>query len=96
MRLASVVSDAEVIVVKAPTTAGEQVASGGLAMVSPGTTAERATAQADLDEPLLLGKRYVDATSGLELLCTKQGIGTLTIAGRVLVVKEAKALPPSD
>lgn len=49
-----------------------------------------------LDEPVLLGKRYTDEESGLELLCTKAGPGTLTCAGRVMPLKDAKPLPSSD
>ena len=44
----------------------------------------------------LLGKRYADEASGLELLCTKAGVGTLTLDGSVLDVKSAKPLPSSD
>ena len=44
----------------------------------------------------LLGKRYADEASGLELLCTKAGAGTLTLDGSALEVKSAKPLPSSD
>lgn len=43
-----------------------------------------------------LGKRYVDESSGLELLCTKAGAGTLAIAAKRLSLKTAKPLPSSD
>ena len=45
---------------------------------------------------VLLGKRYTDAESGIELLCTKPGPGELAADGRVLLVKGAAPLPASD
>ena len=54
----------------------------------------------DLDpsfaEGSLIGKRFADADSGLELLVTKAGAGTLTLDGVALPLKEAKPLPSSD
>jgi hypothetical protein len=44
----------------------------------------------------MAGKRYTDAESGVELLCTKAGAGDLTFAGRPLQRKDAKPLPASD
>ena len=43
-----------------------------------------------------LGKRYTDDDTGIELLCTKPGVGPLVIGGRELTLKTAKALPSSD
>ena len=54
----------------------------------------------DLDEShasgSLLGKRYVDAPSGLEALCVKAGAGSLTVDDRPVTFREAKKLPSSD
>lgn len=47
-------------------------------------------------EPVLLGKRYADPETGLELLCSKAGDGPLTVDDRPLGVKAPKALPSSD
>jgi hypothetical protein len=44
----------------------------------------------------LLGKRYVDEDTDLELLCSRPGAGALTADGRPLAVKTAKPLPASD
>jgi hypothetical protein len=44
----------------------------------------------------LLGKRYVDEQSGLEVLCTKKGDGSLALDDHPLEVQGAKPLPPSD
>ena len=43
-----------------------------------------------------MGKRYVDEAGDLELLCTKPGEGSLTLAETPLTVKGAKPLPSSD
>jgi len=47
-------------------------------------------------EGILLGKRYADESSGLELLCTKPGPGPLAVDGRELAIKGPKPLPASD
>jgi hypothetical protein len=44
----------------------------------------------------VLGKRYVDADTGLEVLCTKAGRGVLSADGRQLTIKAPNALPASD
>jgi hypothetical protein len=44
----------------------------------------------------VLGKRYVDTDTGLEVLCTKPGPGVLTADGRQLTIKAPTALPASD
>ncbi len=93
LKLFSVVSDAQVVVVKAPSEAAE-IGCGGSPMVAEQPDAP--IPAADLGEGPLLGKRYADDEIGLELLCTKGGEGTLTVDGRELLVKGAKPLPSSD
>lgn len=44
----------------------------------------------------LIGKRYVDATETVELLCTSSGTGQLTCDGVEMAIKAAKPLPASD
>ena len=46
--------------------------------------------------PIQLGKRYTDGDGGIEVLCTKAGIGPLVQGGHELTVKAAKPLPASD
>jgi hypothetical protein len=58
--------------------------------------ARSATAAGGADHGVVLGKRYVDEQSGLEVLCTKAGAGPLAADGRPLVIKAAKVLPASD
>jgi hypothetical protein len=45
---------------------------------------------------VILGKRYADDQSGLELLCTRAGAGPLSADGRDIGLKEPKPLPASD
>jgi hypothetical protein len=95
-RWKSAVCDGEVVVVKAPSEA-LALECGGHAMSAFG--AERPTgltAAADRAEGILVGKRYTDESSGLEVLCSKAGKGSLSLGGRPLTVKAAKALPSSD
>jgi hypothetical protein len=97
-RLCSVVDGTEVIVVRPPS-ATAVVTCGGEPMVPPG---DRPANSADTsgrdsgDGGALLGKRYGDDESGVELLCTRPGSFPLACDGRPLQVKEAKPLPASD
>ena len=61
-------------------------------------TTEESTIAPGAPDPngVLLGKRYADEQTGLELLCTKPGPGELSIDGRPLLLKGAKPLPSSD
>lgn len=43
-----------------------------------------------------VGKRYFDEETGLEVLASKAGTGSLSLSGRPLKLREAKALPSSD
>jgi hypothetical protein len=95
-RWASQVCDTEVIVVRAATQP-VSLECGGHPMVPVG-------ADADADLTLdpghgggsLIGKRFADEASGLELLVTKAGVGSLAIDGTPVPPKEAKPLPSSD
>lgn len=92
-RLGSSACTTEVIVVRAPS---EDVdLTCGWAPLSPLPVAAGAQIEED-GEGTLVGKRYEDPESGLELLCTKGGVGLLRIAGTPLVIKSAKSLPSSD
>jgi hypothetical protein len=96
LRLKSAVCATEVMVIRAP--AGDvQLSCGGVEMLGAG---EAAPADARLDpaqaQGSLIGKRYVDPEERYELLCTKGGEGSLTLAGTPMTVKQAKALPSSD
>jgi hypothetical protein len=93
--LASVTDATTVIVVRS----GQNEVSltcGGAEMTDPGIDAERHAISDGADGGTQLGKRYVDEADTLELLCTKNGQGTLAVDGSPLGVKSAKALPSSD
>ena len=96
-RWKSVVCTAEAVVVRAPS-GPVTLACGGepmLAWSAEHSAAANAVA-ADHGAGSLLGKRYGDAETGLEVLCAKPGAGALSVDGRLLVVKDAKKLPASD
>lgn len=94
-RLQSQVCDTQVIVVRA-TDSLDDLRCGGEPMV---TLDAGKSPHARLDPALaggsVMGKRYVDE-SGAELLVTKAGVGTLSVGGTPLSLKEAKPLPASD
>jgi hypothetical protein len=101
-RLRSNVSDTEVIVIRPPTTAvvlccgDHPMSAEGAPSAAPKIPPEAAEPPGDPDHAVVLGKRYVDEESGLEVLCTKPGTGPLAADGRHLVIKAPKALPASD
>jgi hypothetical protein len=95
-RLASTVCTTELIVVRPPT-APVDLRCGGQPMVAP-NSAEPTHEGVD---PLhragtQLGKRYADPATGLEVLCTKAGEGSLALGEKALPTKDPKPLPASD
>jgi hypothetical protein len=92
----SAVCTTQVMVVAAPD--GEvEITCGGVPMVDVAATPpEGAEISPDAKEGTKLGKRYVNETGDLELLCTKPGEGSIAVAGVPLKLKEAKPLPSSD
>ena len=94
-RYRSAVCRTEVVIVRG----SDDVAleCGGAAMV-PATApaAEQEQPEAGWDGGTLLGKRYEDPATGLELLCVRPGAGSLSVSGRAMTVKAAKQLPASD
>jgi hypothetical protein len=95
MRLRSVVCATEVIVVKAPAT-DVDLRCGGQALIAMGATVPGGSADPDFAEGTKMGKRYSDSEGTLELLCTKPGMGSLSLGTEIIAVKDAKALPSSD
>jgi hypothetical protein len=92
-RLGSTTCATEVIVVRPPTR-DIDLTCGGRPMAPLPVDVEQPV---DEDGPgTLVGKRYADPESGLELLCTKPGAGQLRIGQQVLGIKSAKNLPSSD
>jgi hypothetical protein len=95
-RWASQVCATEVVVVRAPTQP-VSLECGGHAMAPVG---EDRAGDLSLDPSFadgsLIGKRFADPDSGLELLVTKAGEGSLAVDGISIPLKEAKPLPSSD
>jgi hypothetical protein len=94
-RLRSAVCGAEVVVVRPPSSPVE-LTCGGEPMLPLDGAPSPAGAPAGGGDGALLGKRYEDAETGLEVLCTKGGSGSLAVGDRPLVIKGAKPLPASD
>ena len=94
-RWQSAVSDTEVAVVRPPKNP-VTIACGDSALLPLGSARPEDRPAVAAGGSTLLGKRYADAASGLEVLCTKGGAGVLTADGREMQMKEAKALPSSD
>ena len=92
-RLHSTVCDTNVVVVKGAT--GVDLTCGGAALAEVEGEVTGAPASG-FDEGSLLGKRYEDAETGIEVLCVKSGAGSVAVDGRLLTLKAAKALPSSD
>jgi hypothetical protein len=92
-RLRSTASDTEIIVVRPPT-APVELSCGGQPMTADLVAADAGESTAGNDT--VLGKRYVDTDTGLEVLCTKAGPGVLSADGRQLTIKAPNALPASD
>jgi len=92
-RWSSTTGPTEVLVVRPPS-GPVTLSCGGEPMVPAGSVP--ADGAAPGDTPLLLGKRYTDAVSGLQLLCTKAGPGPVEVDGRPVERLDAKPLPASD
>ena len=95
VQLRSAVSTTEVVVVRAPTEP-VTLTCGGVPMVGRDEESSGGGLPTGDEGSSLLGKRYVDETSDIEVLCTKAGDGTLAVEGRTLELKSAKPLPSSD
>lgn len=95
-RWKSAVDTTEVVVVRPPQ--GEvTLECGGHPMVPQGTDAPAGlTISPDFSNGTVVGKRYVEAESGIELLGSKAGPGSLSVDGRPVQLKDAKPLPASD
>jgi hypothetical protein len=94
-RWRSVACTTEVIVVAAPT----EVVSlhcGGHPMAPVSDQTESRPVDQTHSSGTVVGKRFRHDVSGLEVLCTKAGAGSLSIDGVPVPMKEAKPLPSSD
>ena len=95
-RLRSVSDDTQVVVVRAPSEPVD-LRCGGHPMAPLGEEAPVvAGIEPGFDEGTQIGKRYADEATGIELLCTKAGKGSLSLGTAPLALKGAKPLPSSD
>jgi hypothetical protein len=95
-RWKSAVCDVEIVIVRS-SAAPAQLECGGHAVVAHADPKPEGLVLApQAAQGCQPGKRYADETSGLEVLCTKGGQGSLALDGRLLVAKDAKKLPSSD
>lgn len=88
------VSNAEVMVVRAEGVTGE-LCSGGHLMVARGTEpGDPMPIDPAFDGALPIGKRF--SLGGLEVMVTKAGAGLLSMGGELLTQKDPRHLPSSD
>jgi hypothetical protein len=95
-RWKSAVCDAEFVVVRPPKTAVVLECGGHPVSPHAGPKPDGLTLSPDHGGGSTAGKRYADAETSLEVLCSKGGAGSLSIEGRVIGAMEAKKLPASD
>ena len=95
-RLRSAVCDTEVMIVAAPASEVKLTCGGQPMLEMSAQRAAGAAPDASAASGTQLGKRYVNASGDLEVLCTKGGKGSLGDGGQLLSLKEAKPLPASD
>jgi hypothetical protein len=93
-RLRSAVDSTEIVVVRKPTQEVD-LRCGGHPMVPVGTEPS-GVVDATHSSGTKMGKRYADEETGIEVLCTKPGEGSLSLGDNALLQKDAKALPSSD
>jgi hypothetical protein len=91
-KLKSAVCDTEVMVIRG----SDAIVECGGAPMQAEHAAQRQPMNPAFGAGTKIGKRYVDAAGTVELLCVKQGQGSLSIAGVALKMKDAKPLPASD
>lgn len=94
-RWKSVACNSEVVVIRPPNSA-VTLQCGGHPMVATGDASGPAELVPAHSGGTVAGKRYFDTETGVEVLAAKAGQGSISVDGRPLPVKEAKALPSSD
>jgi hypothetical protein len=91
-RLWSTTTSTAVVVVRPPT-AEIDLTCDGEPLAG---TEQPAQGEAPGEGGTQLGKRYTDAGTGLEVLCTRAGAGALAVDGRPVEQVTARPLPASD
>lgn len=96
VRLKSAVCNGEVIVIRGSLPTADLRCGGAPMIAAADAPPGRVAVDPAHAAGTLIGKRYIDASDTIELLCTKGGEGSLTLNGEPLTIKQAKALPSSD
>lgn len=95
-RWKSAVCDAELVVVRPPKSP-VSLECGGHAVIPHAEARAGDLVLSDVHAGgSAAGKRYSDPETGLEVLCSKAGQGSLSVDGRAIGAQEAKKLPSSD
>lgn len=95
-RWKSAVCDTEVVVVRPPKTPVSLECGGQPMVAHAAAKPEGLAVSGDHAGGSQMGKRFADEASGLEVLCSKGGAGSLSIDGQAITAKDAKKLPASD
>lgn len=95
-RVRSAVCETEVVVVRAPADDVDLWCGGVPTLAIASAPSPGGIPVPGQDGGTLLGKRYCHDATGLEVLCTKSGAGTLSVAGEPMGLQQAKPLPSSD
>lgn len=95
-RWKSAVCDVQIVVVRPPKQSGELQCGGSAVLELTDPSVPSGDVHPEHTGGVLVGKRYTDADSGIEVLGAKGGKGSLAFDGRPLQLKDAKPLPASD
>jgi hypothetical protein len=95
-RWKSAVCDTEVVVVRPPKSDASLECGGHPMVAHAAAKPDGLSIALDHSAGAQMGKRFADEESGLEVLCSKGGAGSLSLDGRAISAKDAKKLPASD
>jgi hypothetical protein len=95
-RWKSAVCDTELVVVRPPKTPVSLECGGHPVLAHSDARPEGLALSPDHSGGVQPGKRFSDEASGLEVLVSKGGAGSLSVNGQAIGAKDAKKLPSSD
>ena len=95
-RLRSAVGATEVVVIKPPQSEGDLTCAGVPMVPRDDGASSSSSPAAAPGEATIIGKRYSEESSGIEVLCSQAGDGPLAFGGVTLTVNAPKPLPASD
>jgi len=71
----------------------DELTCGGIALDE---SSDRVEGVSDKMDGCVIGKRYINASESIEVLCVKTGEGSLYCNDEELMTKDTKKLPSSD